>query len=134
MMYSNLIKSVLALLALAFMLATPSWTGSNALARNATNAILPAADTTPPDIWIVSPTDGAPLSGRFQVHFYAFDIGGIDRYELYVDGELYKTILPTAKNPYFTVRESAGPHTLVCRAYDLAGNVGTSPIVNVAVK
>src|SRR5215208_1167704 len=62
-----------------------------------------AGDTTAPVIWIVSPTDGSSVSGtKVRVNFYAFDAGGFDRYELYVDGVLKQTLLPTAKNPYFT--------------------------------
>jgi hypothetical protein len=89
-------------------------------------------DTTPPDIWIITPTDGSTVSGKTKVIFYSFDLGGIDRYELYVDGELKQTLLPTARNLYFVwnSRES-GPHTLICRAYDKAGNIGTSPQITV---
>lgn len=90
------------------------------------------SDTTPPEIWITTPSDGGTVSGKAKVTFYSFDIGGIDRYELYVDGELKQTLLPTARNMYFiwNSRES-GPHTLVCRAYDRAGNIGTSPQITV---
>lgn len=68
------------------------------------------------------------------MNFYAFDLGGFDRYELYVDGVLKQTILPTAKNPYFTWstgKGGGGDYVLVVRAYDLAGNVGTSPQITV---
>ena len=85
-------------------------------------------DTTPPEIWFTSPADSSTVSGKTKLTFYSFDLGGIDRYELYVDGELKQTLLPTARNMYFvwSTRE-AGPHTLICRAYDRAGNIGTSP-------
>jgi hypothetical protein len=91
-----------------------------------------AADTTPPEIWIVSPADGSAVSSKVKITFYSFDLGGIAKYELYVDGQLKQTLLPNARNMYFlwSSRET-GPHTLVVRAYDLAGNIGTSPQVNV---
>jgi hypothetical protein len=91
-----------------------------------------SADTTPPDIWIITPTDSSTVSGKVKIIFYSFDLGGIDRYELYVDGELKQTLLPTARNLYFvwSSRET-GPHTLICRAYDKAGNIGTSPQITV---
>ena len=91
-----------------------------------------SADTTPPEIWITTPADSSTVSGKTKIAFYSFDLGGIDRYELYVDGELKQTLLPTARNMYFvwSSRES-GPHTLICRAYDRAGNIGTSPQITV---
>jgi len=103
---------------------------SGVLAQKTTAAA--TADTTPPEIWITSPSDGSTVSGKTKIMFYSFDLGGIDRYELYVDGELKQTLLPTARNMYFvwSSRET-GPHTLICRAYDKAGNIGTSPPLSV---
>lgn len=91
-----------------------------------------SSDTTPPEIWFTSPADGSTVSGKAKLMFYSFDLGGIDRYELYVDGELKQTLLPTARNMYFvwSSRET-GPHILICRAYDRAGNIGTSPQITV---
>lgn len=95
-----------------------------------------ASDTTAPVVWIVSPADGSTVAGtKVRVNFYAFDAGGFDRYELYVDGVLKQTLLPTARNPYFTwnaVKGGGGSdYTLIVRGYDLAGNVGTSPQITV---
>lgn len=120
----NVVRGVLALLCLTLMLASG--------ARRTTATVSPAGDTTPPEIWIVTPSDGSTVSGKVKIMFYSFDLGGIDRYELYVDGELKQTLLPTARNMYFvwSSRET-GAHTLICRAYDKAGNIGTSPQVNV---
>jgi hypothetical protein len=120
----NLTRGVLAGLCWTLML------GSGVLAQKTTGAA--TADTTPPEIWITSPSDGSAVSGKVKIMFYSFDLGGIDRYELYVDGELKQTLLPTARNMYFvwSSRET-GPHTLICRAYDKAGNIGTSPQLSV---
>lgn len=101
-----------------------------------TQAAVMAGDTTAPVVWIVSPTEGSTVSGtKVRVNFYAFDAGGFDRYELYVDGVLKQTLLPTAKNPYFTWNPGKGggdsDYTLIVRGYDLAGNVGTSPQITV---
>lgn len=101
-----------------------------------TNAKGQSADTTLPEIRITSPTDGSIVSGKVQIHFYAFDLGGFDRYELYIDGVLKQTLLPTAKNPYFiwsAGRNSVGNHTLLLKGYDRAGNVGVSAPVSVTV-
>ena len=117
---TNLPKRVLAITCLTLMLAPALF------------AQVSTGDTTPPDIWIITPTDGSTVSGKAKINFYAFDLGGIDRFELYVDGELKQTLLPTARNMYFvwSSRET-GPHTLICRAYDRAGNIGTSPQITV---
>lgn len=101
-----------------------------------TEAAVTADDTTAPVVWIVSPTDGSTIAGgKVRVNFYAFDAGGFDRYELYVDGVLKQTILPTARNAYFTWNPGKnggdGDYTLIVRGYDLAGNVGTSPQITV---
>lgn len=126
-MRNCIIKSVLALACLS--VSVPGTFGRS-------NSVGPAqADTTPPTVWIVSPTDGSTVTGtKVRVNFYAFDLGGFDRYELYVDGVLKQTILPTARNPYFTWstgKGGGGDYILVVRAYDQAGNVGTSPQITV---
>ena len=119
-MMNDSLKRVLAIACLILMLAPAIFARSQ------------SGDTTPPDIWIITPTDGSTVSGKTKIIFYSFDLGGIDRYELYVDGELKQTLLPTARNMYFvwSSRET-GPHTLICRAYDRAGNIGTSPQITV---
>jgi len=123
-MNRNVVRGVLALVCLTLMLASG--------ARRTTATVSPSADTIPPEIWIVTPSDGTTVSGKVKIMFYSFDLGGIDRYELYVDGELKQTLLPTARNMYFVwSSREAGPHTLIARAYDKAGNIGTSPQVNV---
>jgi hypothetical protein len=124
-MTRNAVRGILALVCLALMLVS----GARKTTANAPST----ADNIPPEIWIVSPSDGSTVSGKVKIMFYSFDLGGIDRYELYVDGELKQTLLPNARNLYFvwSSRET-GPHTLICRAYDRAGNIGTSPQVNVS--
>ena len=123
-MIRNVVRGVLVLLCLTLVLASG--------ARRTTATVSPSGDTIPPEIWIVTPSDGNTVSGKVKIAFYSFDLGGIDRFELYVDGELKQTLLPTARNMYFvwSSRET-GPHTLICRAYDKAGNIGTSPQITV---
>jgi hypothetical protein len=86
-------------------------------------------DTTPPQVSIVSPSDQSSVSGRVPVHFTSFDANGIEKFEFYVDGELKQTLLPSASKLYFTwntQKEDSGMHELCVKAYDRAGNVGTS--------
>ena len=125
----SLIRGLLTLACLALIVVPATITGNQAV------ALAQTADTTPPVMWIVSPTDGSTVSGtKVRVNFYAFDLGGFDRYELYVDGVLKQTLLPTAKNMYFVwspSRNSSGDFTLIVRGYDHAGNIGTSPQITV---
>ncbi|HET8782002.1 MAG TPA: Ig-like domain-containing protein [Pyrinomonadaceae bacterium] len=86
-------------------------------------------DTTPPQVAIVSPSDQSSVSGRVPVYFTSFDASGIEKFEFYVDGELKQTLLPSAAKLYFTwntQKEDRGMHELCVKAYDRAGNVGTS--------
>ena len=130
LMTNCIIRIVLALACLTLM-SVPGTFGRT----NPGEPVQTSGDTTPPTVWITSPTDGSTVSGaKVRVTFYAFDLGGIDRYELYVDGVLKQTILPTARNPYFTWstgKNTDGDNTLVVRAYDHSGNVGTSPQITV---
>lgn len=95
-----------------------------------TNATAQASgDTTPPQVAIYSPIEGATVSGKVAVLFTAYDSGGLMKFELYVDGELEQTILPNSRTQHFTwncSKADKGEHELVVRAYDAAGNVGTS--------
>ncbi|HEU4507457.1 MAG TPA: Ig-like domain-containing protein [Pyrinomonadaceae bacterium] len=86
-------------------------------------------DTTQPQVTIHSPTSGDTVSGKVTVVFSAFDIGGLMKFELYVDGELQQTILPNSRTQHFTWncnKASKGEHEIIVKAYDASGNVGTS--------
>lgn len=91
-------------------------------------------DTTPPTTSITSPGDGATVSGTVTVGASASDAVGVTRVELYVDGSLAGT---DASGPYSfswnTTAVANGGHSLQTKAYDAAGNVGSSAVVNVTV-
>lgn len=102
---------------------------STVLSFNSPAAAHSDTDTTPPQVAIVSPNDGSSVTGRVAVQFTSFDAGGIAKFEFYVDGELKQTLLPSAPRLYFTwnaSKEDRGTHELCVKAYDKAGNVGTS--------
>ena len=86
-----------------------------------------AADTTPPSIIITSPANGSRVSGIVSVLVNAVDDVGVVRVELYIDGNLQAT---SASVPFTTRwnarRAAAGAHSLMCKAYDAAGNAGAS--------
>jgi len=94
----------------------------------------PTPDTQAPTTSITAPSDGATISGTVTVSATATDDRGVTSVELYVDGALDSAI---ASSPYDwswdTTATSNGSHTLMTKAYDAAGNVGTSAAVNVTV-
>ena len=104
-------------------------------AGNSTNASISVNlinDQTPPTVRISSPANGASVSGTVTVLLSAADNIGVTRVDLYVDG----VIAGSSTSAPFTFRWNAkkaraGAHTLQCKAYDRAGNVGSSPICTV---
>jgi len=92
------------------------------------------SDTTPPTTAITSPANGATVSGTTTVQASASDAVGVARVELYVDGSLAGT---DTSSPYSfswsTTSVADGSHSLQTRAYDAAGNVGSSAVVGVTV-
>lgn len=89
-------------------------------------------DTTPPLVVITSPSDGSKVSVNVPVNVNASDERGVTKVELYVDGVLAATSI---SSPFATKwnskKAAAGKHILQCKAYDGAGNMGVSQIVNV---
>jgi subtilisin family serine protease len=91
-------------------------------------------DTTPPTTSITSPANGATVSGTVTVSASASDAGGVTRVEVYADGGLVGS---DTTAPYQVAWNTAsvanGNHALQTRAYDAAGNVGSSALVSVTV-
>jgi len=108
------------------------------VAGNTTNTSItvsvnnPLSDTLPPAINITAPANGSKVSGNVSVYVSATDNIGVVRVELYVDSKLVAT---SSASPFATKwntrREASGSHTLQCKAYDAAGNSGTSALVRV---
>ena len=91
-------------------------------------------DTAPPTTSITSPANGATVSNTITVAANAADNVGVTRVELYVDGVLTGS---DTTGPYQiswnTTTATNGGHGLQTRAFDAAGNVGSSSTVNVTV-
>lgn len=115
-------------------LGTPGWDLSYGYGRlNLAKALtmagsLGAGDQTPPNDTIMAPTQGQKVSSTVSVVVNATDNVGVAKVELYVDG----TLSGTSGSAPFTIKWStrktpAGAHMLQSKAYDAAGNVGTSP-------
>ncbi len=94
-----------------------------------------AADAAAPTTALTSPTEGALLRGSVSLTATASDNVGVTRVEFY-DGTVLVGTRTAA--PYTSTWNSAsaanGTHTLRTKAYDAAGNVGTSTAVTVFVE
>ncbi len=91
-------------------------------------------DTTSPTVSLTAPAANATLTGTATLSASAADNVGVTKVEFYVDGSLLST---DTSSPYAaswnTANVSNGSHALQAKAYDAAGNVGTSAAVGVTV-
>jgi M6 family metalloprotease-like protein len=92
------------------------------------------SDTIVPTTAITAPAAGATVSATTTVTASASDNVGVTKVEFYVDGVLAST---DTASPYSfswnTTTSLNGSHTLSSKAYDAAGNIGTSANVTVTV-
>ena len=91
-----------------------------------------ALDISAPTVSITSPSDGNRVTSNVSVKVSTSDNVAVTKVELFVDGILQgaSTSAPFTTK-WNTTKAAKGPHTLVCKAYDSAGNVGTSQLVSV---
>jgi hypothetical protein len=74
------------------------------------------------------------VSGVVTVDVTAFDDRSVSRVDLYVDGALLSSDAATPFSfAWDTSRAASGSHVLQAKAFDAAGNVGTSATVQVTV-
>lgn len=101
-------------------------------AGNSTSASIPVSvsntsDRTPPTISITSPANSARVSTPVDVLVSAVDDVGVFKVDLYVDGVFTASSTSAPFTCRWNARKArAGAHTLQCKAYDRAGNVGSS--------
>ncbi len=96
--------------------------------------VLVDRDTTPPTVSITSPSAGDTLRGPVSIQATAIDQSQVARVELYVDGSLIGTDTSSPYSISWSPGSAAnGDRTLTVKAYDVHGNVGTSPGVGVTV-
>ncbi|RKG99036.1 hypothetical protein D7V97_32220 [Corallococcus sp. CA053C] len=92
------------------------------------------SDATPPTAALTAPGAGAPLTGTVTLQATASDDVGVTHVE-FLDGT--KLLGTSSTAPYSldwdTLAAGDGNHTLVVKAYDATGNVGTSTQVTVQV-
>ena len=91
-------------------------------------------DGVAPTATITAPANGAAVTGSVAIAANASDDIGVDRVEFLLDGALLgsDTTAPYAYS-WNSSTASNGPHALQARAVDLAGNTGSSALVNVTV-
>ena len=93
-----------------------------------------SGDTTAPTTSITAPSAGSTVSGTYSVTASASDNVGVTKVEFYLDGALKST---DTTSPYAwswdTTTATNASHSLQSKAYDAAGNVGSSATVSVTV-
>jgi len=101
----------------------------------ALNVHYPGADTIPPTTSITSPANGATVSGTVVVNATASDNVGVTQMQILIDGSVVasNTNSTSLSFNFNTTTVSNGAHTIVSKAFDAAGNVGTSSTVTVTV-
>lgn len=91
-------------------------------------------DRTPPTVTLVGPAANAIVRGTEMVYVSASDNVGVARVALFVDGsEVASSTTPPYSIAWNTGAHPDGYRSIMVRAYDAAGNVGSSPARNVLV-
>lgn len=107
------------------------WEG-NRRTTTCTVSVRNSADRTPPTVRILSPTNGAQVSGTVRITVSAQDDQRVTRVELYVNNQrVTLTTLPPFTLYWNTSSLPTGTYTLQCKVYDAAENVGVSAPVTV---
>ncbi|ACN15724.1 putative alkaline serine protease (subtilase family protein) [Desulforapulum autotrophicum HRM2] len=94
----------------------------------------PDEDTIDPSVAITSPQNDTTVNGSLTVSVSAADERGVDRVELYVDGELFDEDITSPYSFFWdTTTDANDTYELVAVAYDTAGNSGQSGVISVSV-
>lgn len=87
-------------------------------------------EAAPPQVAIISPINGTSVSNTVSVLVNATGGVPIVKVELYVDGILKSTSFSAPfANKWVAKKETAGAHSLQCKAYDLEGRFAVSTAV-----
>lgn len=93
----------------------------------------PPADTTPPAVWIVSPADGAAVSGLVAVKAEASDASGVKQVSFYANGTLIGTSQSAPYQVNWNTKKLKGTYVLTVVAHDTNGNAAESASVTVTI-
>jgi hypothetical protein len=92
-------------------------------------------DTTAPTTAVSSPAAGSNILTTTTIGATASDNVGVTKVELYIDGVLKATDTASPYNfSLNTLPYANGLHSFQTKAYDAAGNVGSSAVVSLNVK
>jgi len=87
--------------------------------------IIIVADTLPPSVTILSPSNGSTLGNRTTITASASDENGVVEMKVYIDGRLKATQSANSVRVRWNTRKiSKGAHTIRVEARDAAGNFG----------
>jgi hypothetical protein len=90
----------------------------------------PVLDATPPTVAITSPTNGSTIANSITISVSASDNVKVTKVEIYIDGALKVTDTASPYTYKWNSRKAtSGSHTISAKAYDAAGNIGTSSII-----
>ncbi len=98
----------------------------------------PAGDNTAPSALFLYPVAGSVITGNVSVSVDLFDNEGVTKTEFYVDGQL-TTSQDNPDSPWIftwnsTTQADGKIHSLYVKAFDAAGNAGTSGLMTVTVQ
>jgi len=94
----------------------------------------PVSDTTAPTVSVSAPANNATVSGTVSITVAASDNVGVSKVEFYLNGILQATDTATPYNfNWNTASLVNGVYGLTAKAYDAAGNSGTSSTVTLTV-
>jgi chitodextrinase len=101
-------------------------------ASNQATVTTPDVDSVAPSVTISTPANGAIVSGTVGIAASASDNVGVTRMEVLIDGAVIATSNSGSISTNWNTRPKSvatGQHTILVRAYDAQGNVGTASIV-----
>lgn len=94
----------------------------------------PPPDTTVPTVNITTPPNGATVTGTININASGSDNVGVTKTEIYIDNVLRASSTSSSVGYSWDTRTVPnGSHTIFAKAYDAAGNAGTSTVVTVNV-
>ncbi len=100
-------------------------------------AVTTSNDTTPPVVTMTAPQNGAQVSGTVTVSASATDPDNpvVSSMQLFIDSVMVasNTNSNTISFAWNTTTYTNGQHSIYAKAYDAAGNVGTSSTITVTV-